>query len=157
MAFFIKQNDTSPALKATLKDGLDAAVDLTGASVRFHMRPTGDTTAKVDAAAITTAKIADANITTAKIADANITTAKIGDAQITNAKVADVIQSANYSSGSAGWKINKAGEMEMNNATFRGALDVKSSASGERTVVTNSGVKVFDSSNVVRVKLGDLS
>lgn len=52
MAFFIKQNDTSPALKATLKDGLDAAVDLTGASVRFHMRPTGDTTAKVDAAAV---------------------------------------------------------------------------------------------------------
>ena len=52
MAFFIKQNDTSPALKATLKDGLDAVVDLTGASVRFHMRPTGDTTAKVDAAAV---------------------------------------------------------------------------------------------------------
>jgi hypothetical protein len=52
MAFFIKQNDTSPAFKATLKDGLDAAVDLTGASIRFHMRPTGDTTAKVDATAV---------------------------------------------------------------------------------------------------------
>lgn len=52
MAFFIKQNDTSPALKATLKDGLDAVVDLTAASVRFHMRPIGDTTTKVDAAAV---------------------------------------------------------------------------------------------------------
>jgi hypothetical protein len=52
MAFFIKQNDTSPALKATLKDGLDAAVDLTGASIRFHMRATGETNAKVDASAV---------------------------------------------------------------------------------------------------------
>lgn len=52
MAFFIKQNDTSPALQATLKDGLGAVVDLTGASIRFHMRKTGDTTAKVDAAAV---------------------------------------------------------------------------------------------------------
>jgi len=52
MAFFIKQNDTSPALQATLKDGLGAVVDLTGASIRFHMRKTGDTTAKVDATAV---------------------------------------------------------------------------------------------------------
>ena len=153
---------------AKIKDlAVDAAKIADATIVTAKINDAAITTAKVDAAAITTAKIADANITTAKIADANITTAKIGDAQITtakigdaqitNAKVANVIQSANYSSGSAGWKINKAGEMEMNNATFRGSLDVKSSASGERTVVTNSGVKVFDSSNVVRVKLGDLS
>ena len=35
MAFFIKQNDTSPALKATLKDGLDVAVDLRKDSTTF--------------------------------------------------------------------------------------------------------------------------
>lgn len=50
MAFYIKQNDTSPALRATLKNGLGIAVDLTGCSVRFHMRRVGDITAKVDAA-----------------------------------------------------------------------------------------------------------
>ena len=49
MAFFIKQNDTSPALKATLKDGLDVAVDLSSSSVRFHMKAL-DGTVKVDAA-----------------------------------------------------------------------------------------------------------
>lgn len=52
MAFFIKQNDTSPALKATLKDGLDVAVDLSGSSVRFHMRKIGETSSKVDASAV---------------------------------------------------------------------------------------------------------
>ena len=51
MAFYIKRNDTSPAMRATLKDGDDAAVDLTGCSVRFHMRSVGGTTAKVDSAA----------------------------------------------------------------------------------------------------------
>lgn len=49
MAFFIKQNDTSPSLQATLKDGSGNAVDLTGATVRFHMRQIGATSAKVDA------------------------------------------------------------------------------------------------------------
>lgn len=52
MAFFIKQNDTSPAIQATLSDAAGAAVDLSGASVRFHMRAVGNTTAKVDAAAV---------------------------------------------------------------------------------------------------------
>ena len=51
MAFFIKQNDTSPALQATLKDSTGTAVDLSGATVRFHMRQIGATSAKVDAAA----------------------------------------------------------------------------------------------------------
>lgn len=51
MAFFIKQNDTSPALQATLKDASGTAIDLSGSTVRFHMRQVGATSAKVDAAA----------------------------------------------------------------------------------------------------------
>lgn len=38
MAFYIKQNDTSPSVLATLKDATDTAVNLTAASVRIHMR-----------------------------------------------------------------------------------------------------------------------
>ena len=72
------------------------------------------TTAKIADANITTAKIADANITSAKIADANITTAKIADGNITNAKIGDTIQSNNFSSGSAGWRILKDGSAEFN-------------------------------------------
>lgn len=39
MPFYIKKNDTSPAMLATLQDAKGIAIDLTGASVRFHMRP----------------------------------------------------------------------------------------------------------------------
>lgn len=49
--FSIRQNDRLPDLTATLKDADGAAVDLTGATVRFHMRRSGETTPKVAAAA----------------------------------------------------------------------------------------------------------
>ena len=115
------------------------------------------TTAKVANAAIDTAQIANAAITNIKIKDADITTAKIADAAITNAKIGDVIQSSTYTAGSAGWKIDKTGAMEMNNATFRGTIDVKSATTGARLEITNSAIKVYDSSGTVRVKLGNLS
>jgi hypothetical protein len=38
MAFIIKQNDTSPAIQATLKDANGSAIDLTGADVVMHMK-----------------------------------------------------------------------------------------------------------------------
>ncbi len=57
MAFYIKQNDTSPALQATLKDSNDAAIDLSNAVVKFHMRKVGAITPKIDH----TATISDAD------------------------------------------------------------------------------------------------
>lgn len=114
------------------------------------------TTAKIEDAAIGTAKIADGSITSAKIEDASITTAKIDDAAITNAKISGAIQSTDYKSGSKGWKIDKDGEAELNNATFRGTIDVKSAASGARMSITNTSIKVYDTSGVLRVVLGDL-
>jgi len=51
MAFFIKQNDTAPILQANLKDANDVAVDVTGASIAFKMRPVSSTTATINTAA----------------------------------------------------------------------------------------------------------
>lgn len=48
MAFSIKQNDTSPSLQVTLKDSSLTVIDLTGATVRFHMKSV-DGTLKIDA------------------------------------------------------------------------------------------------------------
>jgi len=45
--FYIKQNDTSPAIQATVKDGSGNAINVTGASVVFNMR-TVSGTVKVD-------------------------------------------------------------------------------------------------------------
>ena len=52
MAFQIKTGDTSPSLLSSLEDGAGAAIDITGATVRFHMTAIGGTAAKVDAAAV---------------------------------------------------------------------------------------------------------
>lgn len=51
MTFVIKQNDTSPAILATLKEGDGTLIELSGATVRFHMRKLGSSTVTVDAAA----------------------------------------------------------------------------------------------------------
>ena len=52
MAFKIKKGDTSPSLLAILQDGDGVAVDVTDASIRFHMTPLGSSTVKVDATAV---------------------------------------------------------------------------------------------------------
>jgi len=111
--------------------------------------------AKIANATIVNAKIADGTIETAKIKDANITTAKIADGNITNAKIANTIESSSYSAGSAGWKIDKTGQMEMNNATFRGTLDVGGSASN-RMNISSTKIEIYNS-GTLRVKIGDLS
>jgi hypothetical protein len=38
MAFYIKQNDTFPAIRSIIRDGDDVAINLIDATVRFHMR-----------------------------------------------------------------------------------------------------------------------
>jgi len=115
------------------------------------------TNAKIANLAVGAAQIANAAITDAKIANLAVTSAKVADAAITNAKISGAIQSSGYSAGTAGWKIDKAGSAELNDATFRGTIDVKSSTSGQRLEITNSRIKVYDSSGVLRVQIGDLS
>ena len=52
MTFYIKQNDTSPSMLATLQDADAAAVNITGASIRFHMRAIGSTQVATDQAVV---------------------------------------------------------------------------------------------------------
>ena len=51
--FYIKQNDTLPAIIANLTDANDAAVNLTGATVKFNMRVDPAGAVKVNAAGAT--------------------------------------------------------------------------------------------------------
>jgi hypothetical protein len=57
MTFFIKRNDTSPAILATLQDADDNAIDITGATVRFHLRAIGAKQVTVDSAAVIVAPL----------------------------------------------------------------------------------------------------
>ena len=93
-----------------------------------------------------------------KVTAANIST-YIAGAAITNAYIGNTIQSASYKAatevgGPAGWKIDKAGAMEMNNATFRGKLEV-GAASGSRLVITDKRIDVYEGTTL-RVRLGEL-
>ena len=54
MTFFVKQNDTSPKLAATLKDENGQIVHVTGASVKFHMAKLSNSSVITDASATVT-------------------------------------------------------------------------------------------------------
>ena len=105
---------------------------------------------------ITMSSVTDAGgfATLDTITAANVST-YIASAAIDNAQIGNTIQSNNFSSGSAGWRIQKNGNAELNNATFRGTLDVGGS-SGSRMTITSTKLRVYDG-NTLRVKIGDLS
>jgi uncharacterized protein YjbI with pentapeptide repeats len=116
--------------------------------------------AKIANAAITTAKIGDAQITSAKIGTAEIKTANIEDLSVNNAKIANAsITNAKVNDLSAD-KLT-AGTINTANVTISGTsstgVDLKSAASGERMEIKSTKILIYDASNVLRVKLGDLS
>ena len=103
---------------------------------------------------ISNAAIADASITDAKIDTLNaekLTTpygtlaeAVIGRADITNAMIANVIQSNNYWPGYRGWRIDKRGDAEFQEGTFRGRVvaesgDISKALNLRGDPVTNDG------------------
>ena len=51
MTFYIKRNDTSPSMLATLQDASGNEIDLTAASIRLHLKPIGSSAVTVDAPA----------------------------------------------------------------------------------------------------------
>lgn len=67
----------------------------------------------------------------------------IGDGTISNAKIGNFIQSNNYVAGSAGWKLDKGGTFEINGV-----------AGGGRMLITSTLIRIYDSNNVLRVRMG---
>lgn len=67
----------------------------------------------------------------------------IGDGTISNAKVGNYIQSNNYVAGSAGWKLDKGGTLEMNGRTGGGQLKI-----------TADRIAFYDASNRPLVVMG---
>jgi hypothetical protein len=86
------------------------------------------------------AQINDSLITNAKIENAAISNAKIQDAAVTNAKISGAIESTNYSSGSTGWQIDKAGSAEFNDVVVRGEIDSSVISSDSLRIKLSSGL-----------------
>jgi len=184
-AIFIGTSDTRFYVDALGETGVSYRYwvrHVSQANVRGPYNATGGTLAQpglidsadiafLDAAKITTGFIdADriqvgtldakiANISAAVITSGTLNIARIADGTITTAKIADTIQSTNFTPGlgGAGWRIDKTGNMEINTATFRGVIDVRSAANGARLEIRNNVIKVFDTNGILRVKIGDLA
>ncbi|MCK7450344.1 host specificity protein J [Enterobacter chengduensis] len=67
----------------------------------------------------------------------------IQDGTIENAKIGNYIQSNNYVAGSAGWKLDKGGTFEINGV-----------GGGGRMLITSTLIQIYDSNNVLRVRMG---
>lgn len=67
----------------------------------------------------------------------------IQDGTIENAKIGNYIQSNNYAAGSAGWKLDKGGTFEINGV-----------AGGGRMLISSTLIRIYDSNNVLRVRMG---
>lgn len=117
------------------------AVDLGGTKV------TGTITdpARFGAAVIGTAAIANAAITNALIANLSVDNAKISNATITGAKIVANTITADL------MNVTQLSAITATIGTLRTAT------SGGRMEISDNVLKVYDSSNVLRVKLGNLS
>ncbi|WP_145603621.1 host specificity protein J [Yersinia intermedia] len=78
----------------------------------------------------------------------------IQDGSITNAKIGNYIQSENFVAGSVGWSINKNGNAEFNNATFRGNVTMDNTTNGIRTVINYLGQRTYHANGQVAIILG---
>jgi len=67
----------------------------------------------------------------------------IQDGTISNAKIGNFIQSNNYVAGSAGWRLDKGGTFEINGV-----------AGGGRMLISSTLIRIYDSNNVLRVRMG---
>ncbi|HFK5604874.1 TPA: DUF1983 domain-containing protein, partial [Enterobacter hormaechei subsp. hoffmannii] len=67
----------------------------------------------------------------------------IQDGTIDNAKIGNYIQSNDYVAGSAGWKLDKGGTFEINGV-----------AGGGRMLISSTLIRIYDSNNVLRVRMG---
>lgn len=72
-----------------------------------------------------------------------INSAFIQDGTITNAKIGAFIQSNNYVAGTQGWRLDKNGTFEINGV-----------AGGGRMIINNQLIRIYDSNNVLRVRMG---
>ncbi len=102
--------------------------------------------------------ITDLNLSSEVSASTTIVgTDDIQDSAVVNQKIGNIIKSLNFVAGEAGWQIDKEGNIELNDAIFRGTINVKSSETGARLEIGNSVIKVYDSNGDIVGKFGDLS
>jgi len=121
---FVNTSDSIPASPTAVVDGEEYVVTgLSGAVTRYFWLKAVDFSGNKSAA---TASFNATSVvaTTTDIGAGAVTTTEIGDDAVTVTKLANVLQSTNYVSGTTGWEITTAGNVEFSDGTFRGTLVV---------------------------------
>jgi hypothetical protein len=139
----------------------------------------------VGTAAIQNGAIVNAMIGNAEIDNAKIANMSVGKLIAGSIAVGEYIQSTGFSAGSSGWRILGNGTAEFSFAMIRDQLvtsqlaagavtaskinvssldamsatigTLRTASSGARMEVQDNKIRIYDSSNVLRVKIGDLS
>ena len=107
------------------------AIDFTGNASAFSSVVSATTTT------VESGDIANGAIGSDELANDAVSTDKIEDDAVTIAKIAASLQSTNYVAGSSGWKIQKSGVVEFEQATIRG--DVSATSGSIDSTVTIGG------------------
>lgn len=76
-----------------------------------------------------------------------LSSAIIGNATISFAKIANDIQSTNYQAGVSGWRLDKNGNAELNDATFRGTVSAKQIVGDITSSISKSNARVTAQTN----------
>lgn len=139
----------------------------------------------MDAAYILNGTLVNAKIGNLAVDDAKIADLSAGKLTAGSIAVGEYIQSTGFTAGSTGWRITGNGVAEFAAASIRGQLvasqigagtvdaskinvtsldaitatigTLRTASSGARTELSDNRYRVFDASNVCRIKLGDLS
>lgn len=139
----------------------------------------------VGSAAIQNGAIVNAMIGNAEIDNAKIANVSVGKLTAGSIAVGEYIQSTGFTAGSTGWRILGNGTAEFSFAMIRDTLvaaqigagqvtaskinvssldaitatigTLRTASTGARMEVQDNKIRIYDSSNVCRVKIGDLS
>ena len=107
------------------------AIDFTGNASAFSLVANSTTSV------VGSGDIGSGAVDTDQISDLAVETDKIDDDAVTISKIATSLESTNYLAGSAGWKIQKSGVVEFEQATIRG--DVSATSGSIASSVTIGG------------------
>lgn len=143
----------------------NAELIVDGAIIADKIAANAVVTAKIATNAVTANEILAGSITTAKIATNAVTTDKIAANAVTaneilaGAVTAAKINVTNLAAISANLGAITAGSLNINNRFIvdtNGNTTIRSGTSGERTEITNTGIRIYDASNTLRVSMGVL-
>ena len=91
ITFYIKQNDTRPVLEVFLRDERDRAVDITGATVVFHLRNASDDTNIISSGTVTVVNSVNGQVRYSWSAT-DTATALVGEAEFQVTFIGDAVE-----------------------------------------------------------------